>query len=339
MPPTSTRWPSSGRRPRWPGSRPGSRTREVRRARSHRPPAVGSPARPPPSSVTVSAPADERDRADEQGGDEGADDDRPKNTHDTPPWGPVPRGPSWGATPWAAPETGVGEPTGVAGILAHGPRAAHSCGSASVSHRLPPSRQRCHRDRPRPPSRWATAPPGTVGRSSAGASTAAKRRARAPRGILLPLSTVPRFHAVTWLAWALAAVVIVQLASSPLYVTLVLAASCPRGRRPPHQLDGGVPAAGVRRDRDGPHPGRPHRADHPRRRHASCSRCPRPPCPASSAASPWAAPSRRRSCSSPWPRATPSSPCSASSEPSTASCPTTSCWAARPGPSTRRGWW
>jgi len=41
----------------------------------------------------------------------------------------------------------------------------------------------------------------------------------------LPLSTVPRFHAVTWLAWALAAVVIVQLASSPLYVTLVLAAS------------------------------------------------------------------------------------------------------------------
>ena len=62
-------------------------------------------------------------------------------------------------------------------------------------------------------------------RVSAGASTAAKRRARAPRGILLPLSTVPRFHAVTWLAWALAAVVIVQLASSPLYVTLVLAAS------------------------------------------------------------------------------------------------------------------
>ena len=41
----------------------------------------------------------------------------------------------------------------------------------------------------------------------------------------MPLSTVPRFHAVTWLAWALAAVVIVQLASSPLYVTLVLAAS------------------------------------------------------------------------------------------------------------------
>ncbi|MET0737137.1 MAG: energy-coupling factor transporter transmembrane component T [Acidimicrobiales bacterium] len=39
------------------------------------------------------------------------------------------------------------------------------------------------------------------------------------------MSTVPRFHAVTWLAWALAAVVIVQLASSPLYVTLVLAAS------------------------------------------------------------------------------------------------------------------
>ena len=62
-------------------------------------------------------------------------------------------------------------------------------------------------------------------RVSTGASTAAKRRARAPRGILLPLSTVPRFHAVTWLAWALAAVVIVQLASSPLYVTLVLAAS------------------------------------------------------------------------------------------------------------------
>ena len=54
-------------------------------------------------------------------------------------------------------------------------------------------------------------------RASAGASTAAKRRARAPRGILLPLSTVPRFHAVTWLAWALAAVVIVQLASSPLH--------------------------------------------------------------------------------------------------------------------------
>ncbi len=35
----------------------------------------------------------------------------------------------------------------------------------------------------------------------------------------------PRLHAVTWLAWALAAVVMVQLAPSPFYVTLVLAAS------------------------------------------------------------------------------------------------------------------
>jgi energy-coupling factor transport system permease protein len=39
------------------------------------------------------------------------------------------------------------------------------------------------------------------------------------------LTAVPRLHAVTWLAWAFGAVVIVQLAPSPLYVTLVLA-SC-----------------------------------------------------------------------------------------------------------------
>ena len=36
---------------------------------------------------------------------------------------------------------------------------------------------------------------------------------------------MPRLHAVTWLAWAFAAVVVVQLAPSPLYVTLVLATS------------------------------------------------------------------------------------------------------------------
>ena len=38
------------------------------------------------------------------------------------------------------------------------------------------------------------------------------------------MTAVPRFHAVTWLAWALAAVVVVQLAPSPLYITLVLGA-------------------------------------------------------------------------------------------------------------------
>jgi energy-coupling factor transport system permease protein len=41
----------------------------------------------------------------------------------------------------------------------------------------------------------------------------------------LPLSFLPRFHAVTWLAWALAGMVVVQLAPSPLYLTLVLAAA------------------------------------------------------------------------------------------------------------------
>lgn len=39
------------------------------------------------------------------------------------------------------------------------------------------------------------------------------------------LTAVPRFHAVTWLTWALAAMVILQVAPSPLYVTLVLAIS------------------------------------------------------------------------------------------------------------------
>ena len=41
----------------------------------------------------------------------------------------------------------------------------------------------------------------------------------------MPLTSVPRLHAVTWLAWALAAMVIVQLAPSPLYLTLILASS------------------------------------------------------------------------------------------------------------------
>lgn len=39
-----------------------------------------------------------------------------------------------------------------------------------------------------------------------------------------PVAVVPRLHAVTWLAWAFAGVITVQLAPSPLYVTLVLGA-------------------------------------------------------------------------------------------------------------------
>jgi energy-coupling factor transport system permease protein len=50
-------------------------------------------------------------------------------------------------------------------------------------------------------------------------------RSGADRTLYSLSSAIPRLHAVTWLAWALAAAVIVQLAPSPLYVTLVLATS------------------------------------------------------------------------------------------------------------------
>lgn len=72
-----------------------------------------------------------------------------------------------------------------------GADAGHSCGSASVLHRLPRSRP----------------PPTVVGLSDS------------------PLHEPTPFHALAWLAWALAAAASVQLAPNPLYVVLVIAVS------------------------------------------------------------------------------------------------------------------
>src|SRR5581483_8702922 len=102
----------------------------------------------------------------------------------------------------------------VVGSLAHGVRsaladrrAAHSCGSASVSHRLPPSAP--SRSGPRTASGLhATA----VGCDCREMSSSAQTRVGAARP----------YHAVTWFVWALAGTTAVQLASSPVYVVLVI---------------------------------------------------------------------------------------------------------------------
>ena len=106
-------------------------------------------------------------------------------------------------------------------------RAAHSCGSASVSHRLPPSpgrspgtarnirvaRNRCREGTlVRNDDHDATTGDGPGVRGGA--------RATAPRA---------SWHAGVWLVWALAAAACIELAPSPVYVALVIGDRVGRG--------------------------------------------------------------------------------------------------------------
>ena len=168
------------------------------------------------------------------------------------------------------------------------------------------------------------------------------RRRRRPRdacGILLPSTSVPRLHAVTWLVWAIAAMVIVQLAPSPLYVALILASSALVTAAHRVELHAGPSASW-----SGPGSCSPlirvvltALTTHGGRR-PSCSRSPRSPCPDAGRLH------RRRhhrdggrppglvegfAIVGSW-------GCSGRS---TASCPTTSCGQARPGPSTSAASW
>src|SRR4051812_4262941 len=87
------------------------------------------------------------------------------------------------------------------------PHDAHSCGSAPVSHRLPPPH---HRDRP----------DDETARTIRGC--ARPRSTRHPRGMQSPRPTTPRWHSAAWLGWAIAAGITVQQAQSPVYVGLVV---------------------------------------------------------------------------------------------------------------------
>src|SRR5262249_54574091 len=120
----------------------------------------------------------------------------------------------------------------VAGSLAHGVRsaladrrAAHSCGSASVSHRLPPSVPDPPAGRPRNGPRAASGLDATaVGWDCREMATTAQTGRTAMRPSRGRAAAVERpYHAVTWFVWALAGTACVQLASSPVYVAIVIA--------------------------------------------------------------------------------------------------------------------
>ena len=89
-----------------------------------------------------------------------------------------------------------------AGILAHGPKAAHSCGSASVSHRLPP-----------PHTVWGVGPFETSGFRTTSVTAYFSHVVTRDRQSL---------HALTFAGWAIAAAVCVQVAPNPLYVAIVI---------------------------------------------------------------------------------------------------------------------
>ena len=89
---------------------------------------------------------------------------------------------------------------------------AHSCGSAPVSHRLPPPGAR---DR----SGSRAGPTGSCARR-ARRGWARPRSSGHPRGMHRRAATPRPWHSLAWLGWAIAAAACVQLAPSPVYVAL-----------------------------------------------------------------------------------------------------------------------
>src|SRR3954470_14443650 len=92
---------------------------------------------------------------------------------------------------------------------------AHSCGSAPVSHRLPPPGARDRSGHP-------TAPVPSRIQCARRRGWARPRSSGHPRGMHRRAATPRPWHSLAWLGWAIAAAACVQLAPSPVYVALVI---------------------------------------------------------------------------------------------------------------------
>src|SRR5947208_16773902 len=116
--------------------------------------------------------------------------------------GPVPRGPCRG-------DIGPGGPVGKGGHPGFQARPGHSNGFAPVSHRLPPSRRHL-RDRPQHPGCGRPLPAAYGTERPAGRQRSSRKR---------PPTAMPTspLHALSWLVWAVACTLTVELAPSPVY--------------------------------------------------------------------------------------------------------------------------